>query len=77
MQGSGSIMEVISMSLTKSGIELKEVIEKAISDGVITNNEYKEILKTADSDEAIDGLENRLLSELQKMISDGTVKRVN
>lgn len=65
------------MSLTKSGIELKEVIEKAISDGVITNSEYKEILKTADSDEAIDGLENRLLSELQKMISDGTVKRVN
>ena len=63
------------MSLTKSGLELKEVIEKAITDCVITNSEYEEILETANSDGAIDDLEDRLLSQLQKMISDGTVKR--
>jgi hypothetical protein len=29
------------MKLTKSGIELKDVIEKAIKDCVITNTEYE------------------------------------
>jgi len=63
------------MSLTKSGLELKEVIKEAITDCVITNSEYEEILKTENSDGAIDDLEDRLLSQLQKMISDDTVKR--
>ena len=32
------------MKLTKSGLELRIVIEKAIKDHVITNSEYEEIV---------------------------------
>ena len=42
------------MKLTKSGLELKEVIEKAIADCVITNSEYEEIMKIANRDGTID-----------------------
>jgi hypothetical protein len=64
------------MRLTKSGLELKEVIEKAIKDHVITAEEYDEIMKAANQDGLIDDHEQRLLSELQNMIADGSVKRV-
>ena len=64
------------MRLTKSGLELKEVIEKAIKDHVITTEEYDEILKAANQDGLIDDHEQRLLTELQNMIADGSVKRV-
>ena len=42
------------MKLTKSGLELKELIEKAIKDCVITNSEYEEIMKIANRDGTID-----------------------
>jgi hypothetical protein len=64
------------MRLTKSGLELREVIEKAIKDHVITRSEYDEILKVANKDGMIDDHEQRLLSQLQEMISNDTVKRV-
>ena len=64
------------MKLTKSGIELKDVIEKAIKDSVITNTEYEEIMKMADKDGIIDAHEQRLLSQLQGMLQNGTLKRV-
>ena len=38
------------MKLTKSGIELRIVIEKAIKDHVITNSEYEEIMRVANKD---------------------------
>lgn len=64
------------MKLTKSGIELKDVIEKAIKDCVITNTEYEEIMKIADKDGIIDAHEQRLLSQLQGMLQNGTLNRV-
>jgi hypothetical protein len=64
------------MKLTKSGIELKDVIEKAIKDCVITNTEYEEIMKMANKDGIIDAHEQRLLSQLQGMLQNGTLKRV-
>ena len=64
------------MKLTKSGIELKDVIEKAIKDCVITNTEYEEIMKMANKDGIIDAHEQRLLSQLQWMLQNGTLKRV-
>lgn len=64
------------MRLTKSGLELKEVIENAIKDHVITVAEYDEIMAAANKDGFIDDHEQRLLSELKKMIADGSVKRV-
>ena len=53
------------MKLTKSGLELKEVIEMAIKDHVITSSEYDEIMKVANKDGTIDAHEQRLLSQLQ------------
>lgn len=38
------------MKLTKSGLELRIVIEKAIKDHVITNSEYEEIMRVANKD---------------------------
>ena len=64
------------MKLTKSGIELKDVIEKAIKDCVITNIEYEEIMKMANKDGIIDAHEQRLFSQLQGMLQNGTLKRV-
>ena len=63
------------MRLTKSGIELKDVIEKALQDCVITAGEYDEILRVASKDGFIDDHEQRLLSQLQGLIANGTVTR--
>ena len=63
------------MKLTKSGLELKDVIEKAIKDYVITNSEYEEIMKAAAKDGMVDDHEQRLLSQLQGLLENGTVKR--
>jgi len=64
------------MRLTKSGLELKEVIEKAIKDLVITTSEYDDIMKAANKDGMIDDHEQRLLTQLQNMLDDGTIERV-
>ena len=65
------------MKLTKSGLELKAVIEKAMKDQVITNSEYEEIMKVANKDGMVDDHEQRLLSQLQELLENGTVTRVN
>jgi hypothetical protein len=64
------------MKLTKSGLELKEVIEKAMKDHVITNSEYEEIMKVSNKDGMVDDHEQRLLSQLQKLLENGTVDRI-
>jgi hypothetical protein len=64
------------MKLTKSGLELRDVIEKAIKDQVITNSEYEEIMRVADKDGMVDDHEQRLLGQFQGLLENGTVKRV-
>ena len=64
------------MKLTKSGLELKELIEKAIKSCVITNSAYEEVMKMANKDGVIDDHEQRLLSQLQALLENGTIKRV-
>jgi len=64
------------MKLTKSGLELKEVIEKAIADCIITNSEYEEIMKMANRDGIIDNHEQRMLGQLQELLGNGTLKLV-
>ena len=64
------------MKLTKSGFELKELIEKAIKDCVITNSEYAEVMKMANKDGTIDDHEQRLLSQFQGLLANGSLKRV-
>lgn len=64
------------MKLTKSGMELKDVIEKAMKDCVITHSEYEEIMQAANKDGIIDDHEQRLLSQFQELLGNGTLKRV-
>lgn len=64
------------MKLTTSGMNLREVIEKAIKDCVITNSEYEGIMKMANEDRVNDAHEQRLLSQLQGLLENGTLKRV-
>ena len=64
------------MKLTKSGLELKELIEKAIRDCVITNSEYEEVMKMAHKDGVIDDHEQQLLSQFQELLANGSLKRV-
>ena len=62
--------------ITKSGLELRDVIEKAINDSVITYSEYEEIMNVAYKDGMVDKHEQTLLSQLQRLLENGTVKRV-
>ena len=64
------------MQLKESGKQLADVIRKAISDCEITTSEYNEILAVANADQHIDSQEQKLLSQLQQMIGNGTITRV-
>ena len=64
------------MKLTQSGLDLKELVDKAIKDCFITNSEYEEIMKLANKDGMIDDHEQRLLSQFQGLLENGTLKRV-
>ena len=63
------------MKLTQSGLDLKELINKAIKDCVITNSEYEEVMKMAHKD-GVDDHERRLLSQFQELLANGSLKRV-
>lgn len=60
--------------ISNSSLRLKEMIEKAIEDHVITREEYDQIIHLATEDGHIDRHEKALLSELQQMIEDKMVK---
>lgn len=56
--------------------QLREMIEKAIEDHVITREEYDRIIHLAIDDGIIDRHEQALLQQLQEMIADKSVKLV-
>ncbi len=60
----------------ETGRKIAEMIKKAMDDGEITTTEYEKILMLADEDGVLDNFEQRQLSELQEMLSNGTIKRV-
>lgn len=60
--------------VSDSSIRLRERIEKAIEDEVITREEYDDIIHIATEDGMIDKHELALLKELQQMIEDRIVK---
>lgn len=64
------------MKVSESAQRLREMIIKAIEDHVITRDEYDEIINIATEDGVIDSQEQALLSELQNMIEDKSVKLV-
>jgi hypothetical protein len=55
---------------------LAETINRSIEDHMLINSEYEEILRIANEDGVIDPEERALLSQLQEMIADKTVRRV-
>ena len=62
--------------MSRESDKLLILIKKAIEDGIVTNKEYHEILAQAAADGREDPEERALLSNLQDLISSGTVKRV-
>ena len=64
------------MDYSKSAANLRELIEKAIEDHLITQAEYNAIMSMALEDGHIDKHEQSLLSQLQQMIEDKIVKLI-
>lgn len=62
------------MALSESAARLKELIEKAIEDHLITRAEYDGIMHLVLEDNVIDSQEQALLDQLQDMIENKTVK---
>ncbi len=62
------------MALSESGERLRQVINKAIEDLIITPEEYDEIIDISMEDGHIDPQEKALLSQLQQMIENKEVK---
>jgi hypothetical protein len=60
--------------ISDSSIRLRERIEKAIEDEIITREEYDEIIHIALEDGVIDRHEKALLSQLQQMIEEKVVR---
>lgn len=61
---------------SESAVRLADMIKKAIADCEISSSEYNDIMKIANEDQHIDNQEQKLLSQLQSLLANGTVKRV-
>ncbi len=61
------------MALSKSGERLRQVINKAIEDHIITPEEYDEIINISLEDGHVDSQEKALLKQLQQMIENKEV----
>ena len=64
------------MKLSSGAKNLRLIIEKAMEDHKITKAEYDMIIHMATEDGHIDRQEQALLSELQDMIADKSIKLV-
>jgi len=58
----------------KESAKLREMIEKAIEDDIITREEYEKIMNQALKDGHIDRVEQALLAELNQLIQDRIVR---
>lgn len=64
------------MQDAEPGRKLGELLKKAIEDCELTHSEHQRIVAIAHSDHVIDAQEQQLLSQLQQMIANGTIKKV-
>lgn len=62
------------MSISESAGRLKDIIEKAIEDHLLTRAEFDSIMAVATEDGHIDAQEQALLTQLQEMIENKSVK---
>ena len=61
---------------SEDSTKLADMIKKAIRDCEVSTTEYNEIQQLAAADGHIDAQEQNLLSQLQSLLANGTVKRV-
>lgn len=64
------------MRPSRSAQNLSVAINKALEDHELSSSEYEEIMQIAHEDGIIDPEERALLSQLQEMIADKTIRRV-
>lgn len=64
------------METSESAKKLRIIIEKAIEDNKLTRSEYDMIIHQATKDGIIDSEEQALLSQLQDLIENKSVKLV-
>lgn len=62
------------MKVSKSAIKLRELVDKAIKDEIITREEYDAIMAIASEDGHIDNHEAIILKEFHQMIHDRDIK---
>ncbi len=60
--------------ISESAARLRELIEAAIDDHIITRDEYDKIIHIATEDGVTDKHEQALLKQLQEMIENGSVR---
>ena len=65
---------VEDMKVSKSSLKLRERVEQAIKDEVITREEYDSIITIASEDGHIDAHEAAILKEFHQMIYDKDIK---
>ena len=65
---------VENMNVSSGAVKLREAIDKAIEDSVITREEYDRITTLAAEDGEIDAQEQVLLKEFHQMIYDKDIK---
>ena len=65
---------VEDLKVSKSAVLLREAVEKAIQDEVITREEYDRIITIAAADGNIDKHEQAILKEFHQMIYDKDIK---
>jgi len=63
-------------NVSKSALELREMIEKAIQNHEITREDYDKIIHVATEDGHIDRHEKVMLREFQTMIDDRDIRFV-
>ena len=63
-----------ALTVSKSALKLREAVENAIQDGIITREEYDNILTIAVEDGHIDKHEQAILKEFHQMIYDKDIK---
>lgn len=64
------------MKTEDRGVSLSKMIKKAIEDGELTTKEYEDILALANADKVIDSYERNLLGQLQELLANHTVRKV-
>lgn len=63
-----------NMKVSPSAVKLRERVDKAIKDELITREEYDSIMSIANADGHIDNHEAAILKEFHQMIYDKDIK---